>query len=209
MRFVLLSDTHGMHDQVVLPAGDVLIHAGDLSNVGAVPELLRFMEWFAAQPHRHKLFIAGNHDWSFQRQAHFMEAMVPSAVRYLHNSAAVCDGVRVWGTPYVPEFNNWAFNVPRGPALARIWSYIPDDTQVLVTHTPPYGILDIVDGFSVGCKDLRARVEDMPALRLHVFGDIHLSAGRHDHGGTTFVNAAVCDEDYNPTQPVRVFDWAA
>ena len=205
MRLVLISDTHGCHDELpALPDGDVLVHAGDVSRHGSLAEVRAFLDWFSRQSHRHKLFVAGNHDFSFQDQAAEAEALVPAGVTYLRDTGALIEGLRFWGSPWQPWFYDWAFNLPRGEELARVWARVPDDVRVLVTHGPPAGILDRVvapPGQHVGCEMLRERLAALPALRLHVFGHIHEDYGVVEEGEgsgrRTFVNACVCDVRYH------------
>lgn len=204
MRLVLLSDTHGLHDSIpTLPDGDVLVHAGDVTRRGSLAEVRAFFDWLAPLPHRHKVVVAGNHDFAFQDQATDAEALVPAGVTYLNDSGTVIEGVRFWGSPWQPWFHDWAFNLPRGEALARVWARVPDDVQVLVTHGPPAGVLDRViapPGQHVGCEMLRERLASLSALRLHVFGHIHEDYGVVEEGegseGRLFVNACICDVRY-------------
>ena len=117
------------------------------------------------------------------------------------------EGIKVWGSPWQPEFCNWAFNLPRGYALARVWNQIPDDVQILITHTPPQGILDSQNEEGLtGCADLTARVEQLSNLKLHVFGHIHEGYGMRQLGHTLFVNACACDHQYRPVNPPIVVD---
>lgn len=208
MRLVLISDTHGLHAGLpALPDGDVLVHAGDVSNVGKVHQIDDFLAWFAAQPHRHKVFVAGNHDWAFEQQHALMVAHIPNDVHYLRDAGVWIDGRYFYGSPWQPEFCDWAFNLPRGPQLAARWDAIPDDTNVLVTHGPPMGILDEANWRrQVGCEDLRRRVAELPKLELHVFGHIHEAYGRVEHAGVTYVNASTCTREYYPTNPPIIID---
>ena len=201
VRIVCLSDTHSLHDQVEVPGGDLLIHAGDHCNHGNSGEIKRFDRWLGTLPHPHKVIIAGNHDWPWQKQPRYARMWLHHA-RYLQDQAVDCLGFKVYGTPWQPHFCDWAFNLPlNGPELARIWSLIPDDTEILITHTPPSGILDHPE--ARGCALLSRRIEELRHLRLHVFGHIH--AGQLTRGGTTFVNASICDESYRATRkPVEI-----
>ena len=214
MRIVAMSDTHGFHDQLEVPAGDVLVHAGDWSRRGTRDESRAFLEWLAGQPHAHKLIVAGNHDIFFEREPAEARAMVPANVTWLHDTGAELDGVRFWGSPWTPEFFEWAFMLPRGEPLRARWELIPAGTDVLITHGPPYGHGDLAVPFglpgqrAVGCLELTLAVRQVRP-RLHVFGHIHEGYGssRSDEAPTTlFVNAAICTVDYQPTQPPLVLD---
>lgn len=188
ITIVCVSDTHGRHDRIPVPDGDVLVHAGDLTVDGGVDDVARFDDWLASLPHRQKVVVCGNHDWCFQRRPAEARARLRHAV-YLEDQAAVIDGLRFYGSPWQPWFLDWAFNLPRGPELAAKWALIPGDTDVLVTHGPPAGVLDLTNrGERTGCTDLRERVR-LVCPKLHVFGHIHEAAGADRVGGTLFVNA--------------------
>ncbi len=208
-RLVCLSDTHLQHDFHV-PDGDILVHAGDATFVGDEGEISTFVAWFSALPHRHKIFVAGNHDRGFEHEPLRYRQMVEDrGVIYLQDSAAVVEGLRFYGSPWQPAFSNWAFNLERGSKeLAAKWAGIPDDVEVLVTHDPPWGILDraLDSGQAVGCAALRSRVEELPELKLHVFGHVHGGYGRLASNGTEYVNASVCDYRYRAVNAPHVTD---
>ncbi|HET6574366.1 MAG TPA: metallophosphatase domain-containing protein [Fimbriiglobus sp.] len=190
LTLVCVSDTHGRHREAVVPDGDVLIHAGDITGYGELEVVEDFDRWLAELPHRHKVVIAGNHDWCFQTQPDRARARLRHAV-YLQDEAVTIAGLKFYGSPWQPWFLDWAFNLPRGPELAAKWALIPDDTDVLVTHGPPLGVLDATRrGHRPGCADLAARVR-VVRPGLHVFGHIHEAAGVVRDGDTLFVNAAV------------------
>lgn len=220
MRIVCISDTHGLVDDLVLPEGDVLVHAGDMSMQGSDRELILVGEWFAKQPHKHKVVIAGNHDWGFFNDRTLAVSLLKQAdfsdsIRYLQDGACTIDGVKFYGSPWQPEFCDWAFNLPRsGAELRDVWDRIPGDTDVLITHGPPKGVLDLVirrmPGGArykdlTGCELLYKRVQQVRP-KVHVFGHIHEGAGQLEKGGVTFVNAATCTRRYKPTNPPIVID---
>jgi predicted phosphohydrolase len=198
LRFVFISDTHSKHDLLDLPNGEVLLHCGDFSKRGEVGEIQVFLDWLEAQPHPYKVLIAGNHDFLAERSSTLFHSMVPDNVIYLNDSGCVIAGVRIWGSPIQPWFFDWAFNRQRGADIRRHWDLIPEDTDVLITHGPPYGILDEVvrDPRPVGCRDLLHRVKDLPSIKVHAFGHIHEAYGQREIGGTLFLNASVLDEHY-------------
>ena len=202
LTLVLMADTHGYHRHLVVPPGDLLIHAGDLTQLGSLEELAEANRFLASLPHRHKIVIAGNHDFCFERTPAEARATLTAAT-YLQDEAVVVEGLKLYGSPWQPWFYDWAFNLPRGPALARKWALIPPDTDILVTHGPPYGIGDLTAGGErAGCEDLLKRVRELRP-KLHVFGHIHEGAGVYRSGGTTFVNAST-DEGVGE---VRVLTW--
>lgn len=196
MKIVALSDTHGRHEQINVPGGDVLVHAGDFCGYGTLEEVEAFNDYLGTLPHAHKIVVAGNHDWPFEREPEQAQKLLTNAI-YLQDSGIVIDGVRFYGSPWQPEFFDWAFNLPRGSALAEKWAQIPGDTDVLITHGPPLGVLDrTMAGLSVGCEDLAKALSQRIKPKLHIFGHIHEGYGLMDKQGTAYVNACCCDERY-------------
>jgi Icc-related predicted phosphoesterase len=211
MRLVVISDTHGLHSRIdELPDGDVLVHAGDFMNSGYNPEELRsFNRWLGEQPFEHCVVCAGNHDRYFQNSPQEARSHLTNAI-YLESAGVTIDNVTFWGSPYTPEFLNWAFMYPRGSAARRYWDEVPYKLDVLITHGPPFGILDQVSpgGAHLGCEELLKSVEEKKP-KVHLFGHIHGGAGTLESGGTRFVNAAYLNEQYKPLKPagkVRVVD---
>ncbi len=207
LRVVAVADTHGLHDQIEVPPGDFFVHAGDLTREGRLEDIRVFDDWLATLEHRHKIVIAGNHDFAFERKAEAQAAreLVRSGV-YLQDEAVTLEGVRFYGSPWQPWFYDWAFNLPRGEPLREKWERIRSDTHVLITHGPPQGHGGVTQsGVDAGCEELLAAVERIrPAY--HVFGHIHEAYGVTSNGETTFVNASVCTLAYQPTNAPVVFD---
>jgi Icc-related predicted phosphoesterase len=194
MKIICISDTHGQHRKLNVPDGDILIHAGDITFRGEFDILRDFNIWLGELPHRHKIYIAGNHDITHETKN--AKSLITNAT-YLQDSSIVIDGIKFYGSPWTPRFFDWAFNVDRGTVIRKIWSKIPNDTNVLITHGPIYGILDTVpSGLQVGCSDLKDRIKELPDLKLHVCGHIHNSYGVKTIDNTIYVNAAVCTENY-------------
>lgn len=211
MKLVIISDTHQLHDQVKLPEGDVLIHCGDFTNKGTDGALKSFLTWFSSQPHEYKIFIAGNHELGLDKGYHREHKLniikeftsQNPKMFYLENSDVIINDVKFYGSPITPWFYDWAWNVRRGAPIAAAWDLIPEDTNVLITHGPPYGILDtVLESFGrdshQGCLDLRNKIRKLPALKLHAFGHLHLQGGNQiTEEGVVFVNAAICDDAYH------------
>lgn len=190
LTIVCVSDTHGRHRELAVPNGDVLLFAGDLSNHGSPEDVSEFDDWLAALPHPHKVVICGNHDFHFERQPDDARRRIRHAT-YLQDSGTRITGLNIWGSPWQPRFFDWAFNLDRGPDIAARWALIPDDTDVLITHGPPAGILDRTSrGEAVGCVDLLGRVRELKP-KLHLFGHIHEGAGVLETADTLFVNASI------------------
>ena len=211
-KLVLISDTHTMHEDLVLPQGDILIHAGDFTGRGQPYEVGDFFGWMERQMDNfeHIIFIAGNHDKSFEYKSTWLSyaiSKLPEKIHYLEDSEVVIDGIKFYGSPWQPEFFNWAFNLPRGRELEEKWEMIPQDTDVLITHGPPMYMLDYTqrDMWNVGCLALHNRVMKIKP-KLHVFGHIHEGYGMKEHEGITFVNASSATLRYEIKNKPITFD---
>lgn len=183
MRLVCMADTHLYHDELKVPAGDVLIHAGDFCRRGNLRECQAFADWWNFLPHRDKILVPGNHEHCFQDQRARAEAMF-HGTHCLIDESALVRGLRVYGSPWQPVYYDWAFNLPRGAPLAEKWARIPHGLHLLVTHSPPFGTGDTTSHFDrghaggthCGCEALRDRVAVVrPAL--HVYGHVHEAGG--------------------------------
>lgn len=213
MKITFISDTHTKHHQVTsqLPGGDLLIHAGDLMNSGHNKnEINYFCEWFESQDYKHKIFIAGNHDKMFEDHLLESNTIVNNYdVTYLQDDEDIIDGIKIYGSPWQPEFYDWAFNLPKdGVELKQKWSLIPTGTDILITHGPPYGHLDTVVGQynNLGCKMLSERIQVVKP-KIHVFGHIHSGYGYKFENGTHYINASVLGEDYIFKNKPLTVEW--
>lgn len=232
IKIGLLSDTHDKHNQIYVDPCDLLLHAGDFTMVGEKREAEKFLKWFGKQPASIKVFIAGNHEveWDKPERPEWLRELLDpskleaSGIYYLQDSAVELMGIKIWGCPWQPEFNNWAFNLPRGEKLAEKYALMPLDTDILITHTPPYLVDDNIPpsflkpgqtDLHVGCKDLRRHILKS-RLKLNVYGHIHLDdrdtitpvevkrpqAETDPQPWMTCINAAVVNNDYQVvTQP--------
>lgn len=210
LRVVCLSDTHGRHRRINwIPEGDVLVHCGDFTHQGTHAEVADFNAWLGTLPHRHKLVVAGNHDFCLdaaEYEAHWQKefghrqfddphasrALLSNAT-YLDGRSVVIDGVKFFGSPMTPPIpgRTMAFNVPRGFAAQQHWAKMPADVDVLITHGPPNGVLDkTFTGLRVGDEALLKEVVSRVRPQFHVFGHIHEAYGATRIGKTAFVNCA-------------------
>lgn len=195
MKVLHISDTHGLHsgllsdwlnEAVEQYRPDVLVHSGDFMRHSMVEyELEAFFEWFKKFDVKHKILVAGNHDrWceQFESDKFLRNESIPKDVYFLLNEEVVIEGIKFWGSPYTPEFFDWAFQLYDDDGL-KLWSTIPDDVDVLITHGPAKGTLDLTkrDNLRAGCPYLAARIDELPALKAHLFGHIHESAGLVHH----------------------------
>ena len=205
LTLVCISDTHTKHDYIKVPDGDILVHAGDCSFTGTIAAIASFNTWLGTLPHKHKIVIAGNHDWLFQTDPALATSLLTNAT-YLQDSGVEIEGFKFWGSPVSPEFNAWAFNRKRGKEINRHWKMIPMGTDVLITHGPPHGILDqTAHKQSVGCRNLGNRVF-VVRPQFHIFGHIHEGYGMRCANGTTFINASSVNALYIPTNAPIVVD---
>lgn len=221
MRIIAISDTHTYQSRMnhPIPDGDVIVHAGDFMSSGYNKlQYFPFLKWYSELPHKHKILIAGNHD----RYTQMFEEEFKSDVRslqneiiYLRDESCLIDGVKFYGSPWQSWFWDWAWNFPNpreNKARARAhaencWAQIPDDTQVLITHGQPYKINDRApDGDDTGCKYLLERIKQLKDLKLYVGGHIHCEYGKKEIDGVTYINAAICNEDYIPENAPQIFD---
>jgi Icc-related predicted phosphoesterase len=236
MRLICISDTHSLHERMthkvekyIDPDQDnILIHAGDCTNMGREPEIIEFVYWYQnLKGFDTKIFIAGNHDFGFEHYnglRHSNEApwlhhiineenLSQSDVVYLHDSEFVIEHpkfsrpIKFYGSPWQPEFYNWAFNLPRnGWELELKWKEIPDDTDILITHGPPHGCRDFTpQNLQVGCELLRYRLDTLKPL-VHVFGHIHHAYGGAYIDDVLYINASTCTERYVPRNRPIVVD---
>jgi predicted phosphodiesterase len=226
MKVTLISDTHSKHKQLDadLPGGELLIHAGDFMNSGyGAYDAEDFFTWFdKINNYDTKVLIAGNHDRWMQDRSDEAQGILTGykTIEYLqdddltlyydgHNGDRPQDNVRIYGSPWQPEFCDWAFNLPRnGEEMKAKWDAIPDNTDILITHGPPFGYQDIPGGQSirVGCEMLRYRVDELKP-KIHVFGHVHGGYGYYFNGHTHFFNASVLNEQYNYTNKPFHFEW--
>lgn len=215
MKLVTISDTHCQLDKVEIPDGDILIHAGDLTYRGTIDEISKELQILKEKTKnfKHRILICGNHDWLGEYNPNLMRQLCEdSQITYLCDESIEVEGKKIYGSPYQPEFCNWAFNLDRrDDSLPLKWAQIPDMTDILVTHGPPYGILDTVKPSSqihLGCVHLYNRIVKMSNLKYHIFGHIHGGYGTYKSTicNTTFINASICNEQYKPINKPIVFE---
>ena len=188
MKILHLSDTHGAHHRLrELPEADIVVHSGDFCMVGDQREALDFLNWFCNLSYSHKIFICGNHDSCLYRAN---ISGLDSNVHYLCNSAIEIDGLKFYG---VPMFMEDCIT----DRQTNFYSDIPRDTDVLVTHSPAYGILDFDDNIHYGSEEILSRISALPSLKAHLFGHIHTRHGLLRANNTIFSNGAIMTSDYS------------
>ena len=197
ISIVAISDTHGFHESIDIPEGDILIHAGDLTWHGELGEVKEFNDFLGGLPHPVKIVVAGNHDFCFESDPEGCRNQLTNAI-YLQDQAVTVEGIHFYGSPWQPWFYDWAFNLQRGPEIRAKWDLIPEDTDVLITHGPPFSHGDrTIKGEHVGCQDLLEVVE-LIQPKVHIFGHIHEGYGLTRNEHTTFINASICGVSYRP-----------
>jgi len=245
MRITHISDTHNKHNQLngKLPGGDILIHSGDVTSIGRKSEVERFIKWFnGIDNYTHKIFIAGNHDLTFDREilyrdkaAYFdgaswtdevasgkpdwlqnlLDMELNPNVFYLENNFIEIDQVKIWGSPISPSFGyGWAFNKDRGSEINEVWNGIPNDTDIVITHSPIYGYCDRASNTNqnVGCADLYHRLHEVKP-HLHFAGHIHEAYGwgtipyKDEWGDIYTFNGCSCNLRYEVFNEPITFDY--
>lgn len=214
MKIVMISDVHCKWDSLVIPECDVLISCGDYSFRGEREVVRDFHTWLNEQEANHIISLQGNHELWVEKnfnEAKELALSVCPAVHFIDEGPIEIEGVRFYGSAVQPTFGRWAWNRDRGPDIKRHWDRIPDNIQVLITHGPPGGILDVVYDYMgtpntrVGCNDLMDRIRQLNDLKLHCFGHIHESSGIAEIENVTYVNAAICNDHYAVAYPVREY----
>lgn len=205
VRIVVLSDTHGQHRNIHIPSGDFLFHSGDFTLFNGSRDSVRdFNHLLSELPHRRKILIPGNHDFRFadpKWRRHI------TAATLLLNEGVELDGIKIWGSPLTPS-NFESFGAASEADCGRIFSRIPAGTDLVITHGPPFGILDVTGSSAEhqGCAHLLAAIRRVrPAL--HVFGHIHESYGMVPVNGTVFVNAALAGPGYRLVRRPIVIEY--
>ena len=215
MRCVILADTHGMHMQMKhkIPDGDCIIHCGDFCNNGTMLDCIKFLNWFGTLPHSKKFFIAGNHDEFFEKASQSeINAIIPPGIIYLNESGVEIEGLKFWGSPYTPAFFDWSFMYKRGEEGKKHWNLVPPSVDILVSHGPARGFVDVCEKFDdpgkmehAGCDQLLEAINRVKPI-FHVSGHIHNGYGNVITKDTTFLNASVCDEHYRPVNKPWIAD---
>ena len=211
IRFVVIADTHCSENEIEIPDGDVFIHAGDFTGLGKEYEILVFNQWLSTLPHPIKIIIAGNHDFLFQENTNFAKSLLTNAIYLQDEEYILKDGKRnlkIYGSPWTLKFYNWAFMLQENE-LKEKWTLIPHDTDILITHSPPYGILDKIRyGYSAGCPSLLEKIK-LCNIKYHIFGHIHENNGIKmiQNCSTKFINASVVNDFNKPIVKPLIFEF--
>ena len=215
MKLIFISDTHTKHSKLFIPPCDILFCCGDISFTGERFEVVNFASWFNEQPARYKIFIPGNHEVALEKYLPesklWLTESCPDIKILLHESITI-EGIKIFGSPYTPIFQDWAF-MRSNSDRERLWKQIPEDTEILITHGPAFGVLDnFLTNYTddnkfvptyrkyIGCKYLSSKINLLPNLKIHAFGHCHAGYGRSQgnyiNNKLISINAASCSENY-------------
>lgn len=221
MKIGHISDTHASHGFIYkIEPCDILIHSGDITNKGEWSNTESFLTWFQQQPAKYRIFIAGNHDFNFDinwrprtEQGRTRHKPIPYTqedvdyylnkfpdIIYLNDTSIVIEGIKIHGSPIIPWFHDWAFNRMVGVEIQQHWDLIPEDTNILITHGPPFGYGDKVlyGGHNVGCHSLLEKIKSLKQLKLCMYGHIHEGYGTYELDGKILSNGSSLDINYQP-----------
>lgn len=211
MKFVCISDTHQDHKNIKLPKGDIILHSGDFTKFGKDGDAEIFNEWGEELKleYKHLICIGGNHEKNIERIGKKRAKDLLYNWTYLEDEMITIEGINIYGCPWQPRFYDWAFNLPRkSDQLKQAWENIPEETNILLTHTPPHHMLDLAQGQNhAGCELLADEINSgrLQNLKYHIFGHIHESYGMSVKNGITFINAAMCNNFYKCVNKPFVF----
>lgn len=203
MKILAISDLHG-HLPSIETKSDILLIAGDICPSGKPNRQLYWLEtnfkkWLSSI--KIPVFaVAGNHDWPFFSDEFPELKKKVNAIglkwTYLEDSGVDYKGLKIWGTPWQPKFFDWAFNLTE-PELEEKFKLIPDNTDILISHGPPYGYGDYVirDNEHAGSISLLNRIKNIN-LKLSVFGHIHCARGSWELANTKLANVTLVNENY-------------
>lgn len=192
-----------------------MLLGGDYTARDKSDEWIKFGLWLSRQEYKKKVLIAGNHDKMVESCPSLIDVPIWD---YLCDSGTEFEGLKIWGSPWIKSFQGMnpkckAFTLDTEEELAEKWKLIPNDTDILITHCPPYGTLDNIGSPGkmecVGSKTLLMKVETLSNIKLHMFGHIHESYGidspRWDDSDYKRVNASHVNERYDPVnEPIRI-----
>jgi Icc-related predicted phosphoesterase len=221
MNLTIISDTHGLHKTLDFPhSGEVLLHCGDICNSGSMREVYQFINWIGNNMNYDKIiFTLGNHDRSMQIEEQrkqinaYIVTEFGTKMVMLLDQQYIYKGIKFYGTPWTSTFMNWAFMENDDESgLGKRFKRIPYDVDILISHSPPKGILDYVERRNGAIDHLGSQMltNELTSgrftnLKYHCFGHIHYSNGKYfdNKSGITYINASLLDESYNQHNPIK------
>ncbi len=208
----LIADTHNQHQQIFIDKCDVLIIAGDYSRKNLEKEVKEFIKWLARQPARYKILINGNHDrFSYRHPKAFNHLIAEHEIIFLENNSISIEGINFWGSPVtVPVIDGIYNQVERKNSDRKlIWDTIPDYTDIVITHSPPFGIKDAVrNNEHLGCKFLYDKILQIKP-KYHLFGHIHQDYGEYESNNIHFINGAIVNNSEEVIRKPISFSYAS
>lgn len=216
MKIIAISDTHNKYDKLIIPECDILISAGDYSFQGTLEEVTFFHRWLNLQPAKHIISVQGNHELGVERNFELSKGVAQiecPRVHFIDEGLVEIEGLKIWCSAITPTFNDWAWN-RNSYEIQKHWDQIPESINILVTHGPPWGILDQTSYANgeirpehLGCPRLMERIRIIKPS-LHFFGHVHRPGGNQVRVfGTWFHNCAICDECYVPTNALTIVEF--
>jgi Icc-related predicted phosphoesterase len=197
MKIICFADTHRCVEGLDISKADIVVCAGDFCNSGSLKDVIVFNNWFSKLPCKYKIIVAGNHDVCFETNPSLTKPLLDKGIIYLQDEEVLIEGIKFYGSPWQLPFMNWAFNLPEDE-LEKKFFHIPLNVDILITHSPPYGILDNTPTkTNLGSRSLLKKVLQVKP-RFHIFGHIHHGYGKYTDkaNNITFINASLLDEDY-------------
>lgn len=216
LKIISFSDTHGKHGALKIDGEyDIAFFSGDAGTYRSPYQneagILDFIEWYASLKNiKHKIWISGNHCTSIEYGlVNAKKLSEEKGLIYLQHESIEIEGIKIFGSPYTPSFGyGWAFNVDRGESIKKYWSEIPDETDILIVHGPPYGVLDtVMSGERVGCKDMTERIKNLKNLKLVQYGHIHEDYGHEIIDGVHYINASILNLRYELQNKPFIFEF--
>ncbi len=201
MKFICISDTHGLNNMawnlLEDSNADALLFAGDFSGIGSVQDAESFDQLLEYLPMKYKIVVAGNHDFAIEQKRYALKNCI-----YLEEESVVIEGIKIYGSPWSPIFYDWAF-MTHYDALKERWTKIPEDTDILLTHSPPFETLDYVDGLRQGDETLADRLKELPNIKYHIFGHIHESYGMIERDNRVSINCSMLGINNKINKPIE------
>lgn len=216
MKIVAFSDIHGqwsgkLTDWFNKNPADLLIFGGDLQANQLNDFGTKFLDWLHKLPYQQKVMVFGNHDGHYNvTLQHKLDKGYDDIIILTDTSMIIrtptCD-IKIYGSPHSVQYGSWWFMM-RDNELGKLWERIPDDTNILITHGPPFGILDhTFAGDNAGSKSLLERIKNLNNLKYHIFGHIHEGYGIEIIDETTFLNVSLLNERYKLVNNPIIIDY--
>jgi Icc-related predicted phosphoesterase len=206
-KIVAFSDLHGQYSKKLTgwfnnhPA-DILLFAGDLQK-NNFDDGKKFLQWLDKLPYKHKVLTFGNHDCNYIYTLD--QAKLYNNIHFLFNQSIILEGIKFFGSPNSRIFGSWSF-MNTEKELKDIYDTIPEDTNILITHTPAFEILDLTrSGENAGSHSLRKRIKELKYLKYHIVGHIHEGFGAITEGDLKIFNTSLLDEKYRSVHMPVIF----